>query len=60
MIALSINDLALRYGVVTIFENVSFSIEENDRQRVEQGFALFCNALEDIRRFERLSFGVIF
>ena len=31
MIALSINDLALRYGVVTIFENVSFSIEENDR-----------------------------
>ena len=31
MIALSTNDLALRYGVVTIFENVSFSIEENDR-----------------------------
>ena len=31
MIALSVNDLALRYGVVTIFENISFSIEENDR-----------------------------
>ena len=31
MIALSTNNLALRYGVVTIFENISFSIEENDR-----------------------------
>ncbi|MBO5109622.1 MAG: ATP-binding cassette domain-containing protein [Clostridia bacterium] len=31
MIAISVNDLALRYGVVTIFENISFSIEENDR-----------------------------
>ena len=54
--------VGLRY-IDSITENLlslKIAIEENDRQRAEQGFALFCNALEDIRRFERLSFGVIF
>lgn len=36
------------------------AIEENNRQRIEQCYVLFCNALDDVSRFERLSFGVIF
>jgi ATP-binding cassette subfamily F protein 3 len=31
MIAISVNDLTLRFGTTTIFEEVSFSLEENDK-----------------------------
>ena len=31
MIAISINDLTLRFGTTTIFEKISFSLEENDK-----------------------------
>ena len=31
MIAISVNNLALRFGTVTILEKVSFSLEENDK-----------------------------
>ena len=31
MIAISVNDLTLRFGTTTILEKVSFSLEENDK-----------------------------
>ena len=31
MIAISVNDLSLSYGTTVILENISFSLEENDK-----------------------------
>ena len=31
MIALSVTDLALRFGTTTILENISFSVDERDK-----------------------------
>ena len=31
MIAISVNDLCLRFGTTSILENISFSLEENDK-----------------------------
>lgn len=36
------------------------ALEESNDQRIEQCYVLFCNSLEDVRRFERLSLGVVF
>ena len=40
--------------------SLKVAIEEQDPLRTDQCYVLFCNALEDIRRFEKLSFGIIF
>ncbi len=40
--------------------SLKVALEEQDVDRINQSYVLLCNALDDVSRYERLSFGTVF